>query len=813
MTKLIKLINNQSITIKALMAVFLMASSSLVITLVSLVVLDKQTQKNDLINEISTLSSIIGNRSQAAIVFDAEDLANDNLEALKHQKNILAACIYTASDISAPSSHTLAKYPDSSVTCPTLQPSKISVLEPEHGEFIEFIDPITLDQAIIGYSYLRVSLQDFNNQIANNLKRFIAITLIALIIPLLLLRYGFKQLFSPLAHLSLTSNYIASNQDYSRRAEKVFADEIGEVVDAFNHMLETIETTHSTLCESEEKFRSISESSKIGIFQFNKQGELIFTNEEMGHIFQKDTSAFYGESWVTTVHPDEVETLKEQFNVLINKQTPMLINCQLNTEPPTWVNGQISPMYDHDNQVIGYLGTIKDITEIRNVQSQLEQMAFYDTLTGLANRRLFRNRLEHMLSNLNREKNSLGLILIDLDNFKDVNDSVGHDSGDILLSIIANRLKHNVRTTDTVARLGGDEFAIILPGISDEKSISLIVDKLIIEIQKPIILQENEYRIGASLGISMAPGDADGAEDLIKQADLALYRAKDSGRNNYQFFTAEMNQSLMTHLELVKDLRTALEEQQFYLVFQPQIDFNTHQISGFEALIRWICPKRGFVPPDKFIETAEDTGLILPIGRFVIEQACQQLRELIDKQLIAFNTVMTVNLSIKQFQDEGIIDFIQKQLKTYNLNPSQFEVELTETVLMENMDEAIIKLQQLQKLGILISIDDFGTGYSSLGYLKQLPVNIIKVDRSFVMDIPESRDDMEITAAVIAMAHSLNYKVVAEGVETEAQVQFLQNCNCDYGQGYHFSKPLEREDLLNFCNSHQQKTNTINYSL
>jgi EAL domain-containing protein (putative c-di-GMP-specific phosphodiesterase class I) len=324
-------------------------------------------------------------------------------------------------------------------------------------------------------------------------------------------------------------------------------------------------------------------------------------------------------------------------------------------------------------------------------------------------------------------------------------------------------------------------------------------------LSKPTLIDDEEVTVSASLGISVAPEDTTEAEVLIKNADMALYRAKDDGRNNFKFFTVEMNILLIAHLNLVQQLRHAIDQQSFLLHFQPQVDLNSGQLVGFEALVRWQHAERGLVSPLEFIPVAEETGLIIPLGRWILRAACQQMRALCDAKLVGNRTVMTVNLSLKQFEDTQLVRYIGEVLVECGLRPAQLELELTESMLMENLDKTLETLQNIKALGIGLSIDDFGTGYSSLSYLKRLPVNVIKVDRSFVMDIPGDTDDMEITAAVIAMAHKLRYKVVAEGIETEAQHRFLRESGCDYGQGYYFSRPLPPAELIEFCGRYKSQ--------
>ena len=799
--KLMNYLRHQPLAVKLTTACVLTSILSLIIAMLSLTIYDKTTHKSLIKDEITLLATVISNQSIEPLLFDDKRAAQNNLTALHYRSSIIGACIYRV-NANTQQASTLASYPNDKTHCPSAQPLSTKIIEPSHERFIDFIQPISHEGKILGYVYIKSSLADLKARTAQSIKVFLTIILVAIIIALWLSKIISYRLLRPLKALGKTAQKVAAIDDYSLRADKINEDEVGSVVDSFNHMLNVIEHEHDNLRESEEKFRLISASSKVGIFQLNTKGECIFTNDEMAQITGLSQEQILSDSWLSVVDHEDRVSLQSKITTMINSHCPININCKIDGSSPKWVSGHIGVLHGNNDDILGYLGTITDVTDIRQAQSQLEHMAFYDTLTGLANRRLFRNRLEHVLHNLSRDNNSLGLILIDLDHFKEINDSLGHDAGDTLLTLISERLQHCVRASDTVARLGGDEFAVILPVINNSIAISAIAEKIIAAIHEPIILQENEFKISASLGIAIAPTDSNNAEDLIKQADMALYRAKDLGRNNYQFFTAEMNNRLVTHLDMVRDLRLAIEKEEFHLVFQPQIDLNNHKLTGFEALIRWISPSRGFVAPDQFINTAEDTGLIIPIGRLVITKACQQLSELLARGVIDDTVVMTVNLSTKQFQDEDLINYIKKELKTYNIAPTQFEIELTESILMENIDEAISKLEEIQRLGIIVSIDDFGTGYSSLGYLKQLPVNIIKVDRSFVYDIPSNKDDMEITAAVIAMAHNLNYKVVAEGVETNEQLQFLHKCHCDYGQGYLFSKPLARDDLITYCQNY-----------
>lgn len=773
---------------------------SLIIAIGTIVVYERFSFEQSLKEDLVVLASVISNRSTAAIVFDDRELASMNLKPLEFRKTIAAACVYKINRLAGTDTVIkLASFPNDNIACPTEQPSSNYIIPSADKQFIELIHPIVLDDSIIGYLYLKSTKEDIRRRQTNNVFVFLIVSVIAATIAFALANVFALWISAPLLALGKTARVIADQDDYSIRAEKFNNDEVGDVVDAFNNMLDVIQREDVSLRESEEKFRLISESSKVGIFQLDTHGEFVYANEELSAITGLSNRQILHDGWLSAIHDDDRSVTATKWQSMLKNNRAIDLNCRLNNGKIKWINGYIGVLKSSDQKLIGYLGTVNDITDVKNAQLQLEQMAFYDTLTGLANRRLFRNRLEHVIENLGRDSNSLGLILLDLDHFKHINDSLGHDSGDSLLVTIAKRLQDCVRASDTVARLGGDEFAIILPGIHSSHAISQIAQKILGTLKSQTIIKETDIRITASMGISLAPDDSDNAETLIKNADMALYRAKDQGRDNYQFFTAKMHTELLDHLNLINDLRSAIDRQAFQLYFQPQIDISNNSLIGFESLIRWQCETRGAISPMDFIPAAEETGLIIPIGRWVITAACRQLRELCDRKLVDSTITMTVNLSVKQFQDEDLVSFIATKLRQFNLKPGQFEVELTESVLMENLGQALSKLEAIRALGVLISIDDFGTGYSSLGYLKRLPVNIVKVDRSFVTDIPYDKDDMEITAAVIAMAHGLNYKVVAEGVETTEQLLFLKRHNCDYGQGYLFSKPLTDAELIDYC--------------
>jgi len=773
-----------------------------------LFLIDINSYRQLLERNLLSLGSLLANSSKSVIIDADPVLAKQNLAILSQQKSIISACIYTLNTTSRETNFSiLSAYPTSDSSCPTSQPDTTKIIKKHFWSDVEIYQPIYNENIIIGYVYIKKGPSSYAGRVQQSFALTILTLAFVLFISLMLARLFSKMIATPITELDKAARKVTETENYSLRAEKLSTDEIGNMVDSFNNMLEAIEANHNKVRENEEKFKLISSSSKAGIFQLDTSGKYVYANNEILSISNLDEKTFTFDNWLARIHTNDRLPFERRYQQMITEKTSINIDCRLvvNSEIK-WLSGHIDPLTDSNGNLMGYLGTMHDITAEKNTQLQLEKLAFYDTLTGLANRRLFRNRLDHVINNLGRDDSKLGLILIDLDHFKNINDTLGHDSGDTLLTIIAERLRECVRASDTVARLGGDEFAIILPSTGSSLSISQVAEKIIHTVKKTITLNETEIHITASLGIATAPNDGEDAQTLIKHADLALYRAKDKGRDTFNFFTAELNKELNQHLKMVSELRKAIHNNEFHLEYQPQVNLENHRLTGMETLLRWHPPGKPSIPPIDFIPVAEETGLIIPIGRWVISEACKTISKLQSKQCVSKDVVITINLSVKQFRDEQLVGFLAEKICENNIQPENVEIELTETVLMENLEDVIATLHAIKALGVMISIDDFGTGYSSMSYLQRLPLDILKVDRTFVKEIPENKDDMEIAAAVIAMAHSLGYKVVAEGVETIEQLNFLKQCNCDQGQGYYFSKPLPFEELLQYCHEHHNLT-------
>ena len=463
---------------------------------------------------------------------------------------------------------------------------------------------------------------------------------------------------------------------------------------------------------------------------------------------------------------------------------------------PFWNDLYIAPVPDEEGKITHFIGVQNDISERKRYESELAYNASHDVLTGLPNRSLLEDRLNQGCQISRRYKRSLAVMFIDLDGFKPVNDSMGHSAGDLILVEVARRMNQQVRPGDTVARLGGDEFIVILPDLAREEDVLLVADRIMESIARPYTVGGVDLHITASIGITLNDGSLEQPMQLIQQADLAMFKAKQQGRNNYQWYTEDLNQKVSERVSLRNELQKAIDTEAFELYYQPQIDSRTGRVIGYEALLRWQHAEQGFISPAQFVPIAEDTGQIIPLSEWVLKTACRDARLLLDQ---GFNgAVMAVNISPVQFQRANFVEFVRSSLIQAQLPAELLELEITETVLLANAERAIFTLHALKDLGVRIAIDDFGTGFSSLNYLKRLPIDKVKIDRSFIQDVISDRHDAAITQGIISMAHHLKLKVIAEGVETEAQVAFLKKSHCDEFQGYYFAKPIPLATLKQY---------------
>ena len=455
------------------------------------------------------------------------------------------------------------------------------------------------------------------------------------------------------------------------------------------------------------------------------------------------------------------------------------------------IEDSTSPIHNWDGQLTGVVIVFHDVSAAKAMAKKMAHLAQHDFLTNLPNRMLLNDRIAQAITLANRHQTQLAVLYLDLDNFKNINDSLGHLTGDKLLQSVTNRLKECVRDSDTVSRQGGDEFVILLAEIKNSRDAALSAQKILDHLQPLHKIGKSQLHVTTSIGISVYPTDATDAETLLKSADTAMYFAKDKGRNNYQFFIADMNTREVERLIIESNLKNALDKQQLFLHYQPKVNLITGQITGAEALLRWKHDEWGEVAPDIFVNVAESCGLIVPIGRWVLRQACKQAKTWQDAGLPPIT--MAINISAQEFLQKDFVEGVRAVLLETRLAAHSLELEITESVLMRDAECSTNILQQLKKMGVKLSVDDFGTGYSSLSYLQRFPIDILKIDQSFVQNIESAKDDGIIVSAIISMGNSLKLKVVAEGVETPSQLAFLKARHCEEGQGYFISHPLTAE--------------------
>ena len=557
----------------------------------------------------------------------------------------------------------------------------------------------------------------------------------------------------------------------------------------------------AALRESEERYAVAVRGANDGIWDWNlKTDELYYSSRWKSMLgYEESEVGTSSDEWFKRIHPDDVMRLKAELNAHLKGDTPLFqseYRMLHKNGQYLWMLSRGVAIRDTEEHAYRMAGSQTDISLQKQVEARLAHDALHDALTGLPNRTLFLDRLDHAIRRVKRSKNSLfAVMFLDIDRFKLVNDSLGHANGDKLLVSIADRLQRCLRPGDTVARLGGDEFAILLDDISAAADTTHVADRIQKELTQPYILDGHSVSVSASIGTTLSSANYEQADDMLRDADTAMYRAKTMGKAQHQIFDTEMHAAVSSLLELEADLRRAIQNEEFRVYYQPLISLATGTVMGTEALLRWQHPKRGLLPPSAFITILEETGMIVPVGEWVLRTACKQNKAWQDGGFPRLR--VAVNFSARQFQIKNLAELIHRVLAETGMPAETLELEITESTALKDAKLTLEILDQLHKLGISISLDDFGTGYSALGYLNRYPFQTLKADRSFISDIPGDLKDTAITAAIIAMAHSLKLRVVAEGVETSEQLDFLRSNNCDEVQGFLFSRPVPSDELAN----------------
>jgi diguanylate cyclase (GGDEF)-like protein/PAS domain S-box-containing protein len=586
-------------------------------------------------------------------------------------------------------------------------------------------------------------------------------------------------------------------------------NELDELAAAINHMHEKTRVALTALQNSEEQFQLATEAADVGLWDWDPQNNAVYLSpvfkRQLGYREEEMPSSY--EAWESRLHPEDRErALATIQDCLADRMSYYEVEFRLRHKDGSyrWFLSRGALRRNEAGRPIRMLGVQVDITERRRAEEQLGHLAHYDSLTALPNRVLFADRLGQAMIEADRHGRLVGVAFLDLDRFKNINDTLGHDAGDQLLKAVAERLTGAARKGDTVARLSGDEFTLILADIGHVDDVARVAQKILDAFTQPFHIAGRELHMTASLGITLYPFDVKDVSGLLRNADIAMYRAKEHGCNTYRFYAADMMAKAVENLALENDLRHAVDRGELVLHYQPIIGCAAGEILGMEALVRWRHGARGLIPPAQFIPLAEDTGLIVPIGEWVLREACAQCQRW--QREFKRPLRVAVNLSARQFGQPPIARTVRRALKDAGLDPTMLELEITESVLLHHDAEKLESLRALAEMGITLTIDDFGTGYSSLSYLKRFPVKALKIDQSFTHDIPDDADDAALARAIINMAHILGLKTIAEGVETRTQFEFFRSERCDAAQGFYFSKPLPAAEFAALLGKSQLAT-------
>lgn len=749
-------------------------------------------------NRMNVMGYMLGNRSIAALTFNSASTAQEILHSLRFDNNIQQACLYDQNQKLFASYYRDMK---ANSCLPNNTDNQSHSRVKSTVSSIHVFLPIYQENKALASITLEASKQPI---FAAMFRLFVMVLIIigaSFIFIYLLIKKIFKNAFLPLEKLTDVAETISDNPRSGLRAIKQSHNEVGALVDMFNNMLDNIDLEHSAVEASENRFRTLTEHSPVGVYQRDQYLNFTFINHRLATMIgEQDIQTLSHTHWLEGI----LQRDRQHYLALCNEALHTLQPCKLEYRFKQFNQDQTRVFIEHlsplisEKEDIHFVGTVIDITDLKQAQMELENLAFFDPLTQLPNRRYLKENLSELLAQHAQHHQKLAVLFVDLDDFKKINDTFGHDAGDVLLQQAAERLNVLTQAQDAlVARMGGDEFMLLIPNIQKGQDIEHFGKQLIEAFKKPFEHGQNRLHVRISAGVAFFPQDGQSEVQLLKSADIALYAAKRGGRNQLCFYSHDMDQAVQKRHRMETQLRKALLQQDhIHLNIQAQYASAEDRIISAECLTRWHDPELGQVSPAEFIQVAEETGLIIELGEWVLHQTGNMLEThgaaLKEKGV----EKLAINLSAKQFYRKGLLKEIQCVTEQYNLSPEQLEFELTESILIDDMEHSIIIMRALRDLGFSLAIDDFGTGYSSLSYLKRLPITSLKIDRTFVSDIPHDRNDMEISSAIIAMAHKLDLMTIAEGVETEAQKTFLLDQGCDLLQGYLISRPQQVTSFL-----------------
>jgi diguanylate cyclase (GGDEF)-like protein len=638
------------------------------------------------------------------------------------------------------------------------------------------------------------------------------IILTSVIVCLVSLRFLFV---NPVRRLTDESKNISEN-DWKFISPVTSDDEIGvlgNIIESMSRKLREVLSSHDknikrldSVNQSLSKMNSIVDNSQDLTAVLSPDWEITYANKNFLNTFGENAIDSNFDDCYRDKFPDEFEPLTKIITEKLATESlwESEVKSADNVVPICELFQTVYKYIDESGDFVSYIYSAQNTFQGSEHNEKMAWLAYYDHLTGLQNRTYFKNQLEKELLSVKREDSLIALLYLDLDNFKMINDSMGHEAGDQLLITAAERLTKCLREEDSIARLGGDEFAIILTGIDAVHYASIVANKIIRALNQPVYIDGQGLSIKASLGITIAPQDGMGSAELMKNADVAMYEAKQKGKNSFRFFTPDMDRNVANRVQKEHEIQSAFENQEFILYYQPKVNVRTGEVDSAEALVRWQSPDGKIRAPVEFIDIIENGDLIIPFGLWVIRSGCQQAKTLYKS--LRRRILISVNVSPRQLMAPGFVSSVENVIKEVGVDPSLIELEITESLFMDNLSQTIEHLSALRALGLRISVDDFGTGFSSLSYLKRLPIDQLKIDRSFIMDIPGDEEDCVITELIITMAQRLSLEVVAEGVETKEQFQYLQGMDCDLIQGYLFSKPLPPDEFMVYVFNGVQKS-------
>lgn len=792
-----------SVQAKLLRSVAFALAFSILLSGILLITFGNQNARTNMVEDLDVIANIIADRSAASLVFRDATAARKNLSTAENKNGIEQLCLYDNSGQLFSSYSTLVE-PE---PCQSRQSTvrQTSLIESDRKIILQV--PVDDRGDILGHLTLISNTADLDRSQLLFALSLMAGLFISLLIALTLAKSMVGRALQPLQELYKISKVVARNPLSNERAQKISDDEFGRVVDVFNSMLDAFYEENKALTLSENRFRSLSENSPVGVYLKSGQDDYQYINTtwtEITGLRGREISSF-----ISRIDVRDRVNYTQCLDKAYEAGIPQVVEYQFIAP-----SGERKALMEYVSSVHqeggepSFIGSLLDVTELKNAQMELEKLAFYDPLTQLPNRRFFRDHLEYAIARANKEKKKIAVYMVDLDDFKKVNDSLGHDVGDALLVKISAQLREALYDGDVVSRMGGDEFMILLDNIEDPTKLENASKRILEALRASIQLNNHTVLVSGSIGASIYPVDAQTPEELVRYADIALYNAKAKGGAKMSYYSQDLDRKIKEKLRIEQKLRAALASDGLDVFIQPQYIAENRSMFWGEALIRWIDEEDGFIPPDLFIPLAEENGLIHNVGQFVLETVCKTIRDRsVEMEMMGMQGI-SVNLSGRQFFSEGFIEKIADTFEKYEVEPCKVEFELTESTVMDDVDQAVIVMEQIRSLGCKLSIDDFGTGYSSLSYLKRFPITSLKIDRSFIRDIPDDKNDIEISCAIIAMAHSLGLTVVAEGVETEVQAQLLASYKCEYLQGYFLDKPMPIRELFDRVRPKDSKANT-----